>query len=95
MYWKDPRGILLNCLLEKEAQEKIKEFHQGDCGGHLYWKVTTHKILRDDFYWPTLFFDVFREVSTYHQCQIFEGKRKLIPLPLKPISVESPFQQWG
>ena len=36
LYWKDLRGILLNCLLENEAQEKIKEFHQGDCGGHLY-----------------------------------------------------------
>jgi transposase InsO family protein len=23
------------------------------------------------------------------------GKRKLLPLPLKPISVEAPFQQWG
>jgi transposase InsO family protein len=23
------------------------------------------------------------------------GKKKLLPLPLKPISVEAPFQQWG
>ena len=36
LYWKDPGGVLLNCLLENEAQMKIKEFHQGDCGGHLY-----------------------------------------------------------
>jgi hypothetical protein len=26
---------------------------------------------------------------------MFEGKKKLLPLPLKPISVESPFQHWG
>eukprot|EP00253_Pinus_taeda_P030829 PITA_30829 len=26
---------------------------------------------------------------------IFEGKRKLLPLPLRPISTEKPFQQWG
>jgi len=32
---------------------------------------------------------------TCHKCQIFEGKRKLLPLPLKPISTEKPFQQWG
>ena len=38
---------------------------------------------------------MYKEVSTYHQCQIFEGKRKLKPLPLVPISVEAPFQQWG
>ena len=30
-----------------------------------------------------------------HKCQIFEGKRKLLPLPLQPITVEAPFQQWG
>ena len=30
-----------------------------------------------------------------YECQIFEGKRKLMPLPLIPISVETPFQQWG
>lgn len=26
---------------------------------------------------------------------MIEGKRKLLPFPLKPISVESHFQQWG
>eukprot|EP00253_Pinus_taeda_P012042 PITA_12042 len=66
-----------------------------DCGGHLYWKLTTNKILRARFYWPTLFFDVKKYVTSCHKCQIFEGKKKLLPLPLKPISTEKPFQQWG
>jgi hypothetical protein len=26
---------------------------------------------------------------------MFAGKQKLFPLPLKPIKVETPFQQWG
>jgi hypothetical protein len=95
LYWKDPRGVLLNCLLKDEAKEKIYEFHNGDCGGHLYWKTTTHNILRDGFYWPTLFTGIYKEVSSCHECQIFEGKRKLMPLPLKPISIEAPLQQWG
>jgi len=30
-----------------------------------------------------------------HECQVFQGKRKLLPLPLKPIEVNAPFQQWG
>ena len=46
IYWKDPGGILLNCLLENEAQHIMKEFHEGDCGGHHSWKVTANKILR-------------------------------------------------
>ena len=61
----------------------------------MYWKTTTHKILRAGFYWPTLFEDIYKEVSYCHECHIFEGKRKLMPLPLKAISIEAPFQQWG
>ena len=30
-----------------------------------------------------------------HKCQIFDGKRKVLPLPLNPITIEDPFQQWG
>eukprot|EP00253_Pinus_taeda_P036690 PITA_36690 len=68
---------------------------KGDCGGHLYWKSTADKILRTDYYWPSLFTDVKMFTASCHKCQIFEGKRKLLPLPLKPISTENPFQQWG
>ena len=45
LYWKDPGGILLNCLLEDEAKKIMKEFHKGDCGGNHYSKVTVNKIL--------------------------------------------------
>eukprot|EP00253_Pinus_taeda_P015200 PITA_15200 len=38
----------------------MKEFHAGDCGGHLYWKSTADKILRAGYYWPSLFADVKR-----------------------------------
>ena len=44
---------------------------------------------------PTLFPDTHKLVMTCHKCQIFDGERKLLPLPLHPISVEAPFQQWG
>jgi hypothetical protein len=86
---------LLSCLLEDDAKWAIQEFHKGDCGGHHYWKNTVQKILRAGYYWPTIFADVYKEVSSYHKCQIFDGRRKLQPLPLKSISVEAPFMQWG
>ena len=87
LYWKDPGGVLLNCFLENEAQHIVKEFHKGDCGGYHSWKVTANKNLRVGFYWPSLFSDVYKVTSTCHQCQIFDGKRKVIPLPLNPIIV--------
>eukprot|EP00253_Pinus_taeda_P030508 PITA_30508 len=46
LYWKDPSGVLLNCLVEKEAKKVMEDCHRGDCGGHLFWKSTTNKILR-------------------------------------------------
>eukprot|EP00253_Pinus_taeda_P032160 PITA_32160 len=36
-----------------------------------------------------------RRVKSCHECQIFQGKQKLQPLPLKPIEISAPFQQWG
>jgi hypothetical protein len=95
LYWKDPGGVFLNCLLKDEAHKVLQDFHAGDCGGNLSWKTTTNKIMRVGFYWPTLFADIHQKVTSCHRCQIFEGKRKLLPLPMKHISVESPFQQWG
>jgi len=61
----------------------------------LYWKFTADKVLRAGYYWPSFFADVKKFVVSCHKCQIFEGKRKLLPLPLKPISTKKPFQQWG
>eukprot|EP00253_Pinus_taeda_P016956 PITA_16956 len=46
LYWKDLGGVLLNCLVEKEAKQVMEDCHQGDCGGHLFWKSTANKILR-------------------------------------------------
>jgi len=94
LYWKDPRGILLSCILEDDAEQGIKEFHKGECRGHHFWKTTAHKILRAGYYCPTIFTDVYEEVSNFHECHIFDGRRQLQPLPLKPISIEAYFMQW-
>ena len=91
LYWKDSGGLLLTYLTKEEAKNIMTEFHNVDYGGHHYWKETMNKILRVVFYWPTMFSYVYKEVSSCHECQIFDGKRKLFPLPLKPISVEAPF----
>eukprot|EP00253_Pinus_taeda_P027664 PITA_27664 len=54
LYWKDPGGILLNCLVEKEAKKVMEDSHQGDCSGHLFWKSTANKILRVGSCWKRL-----------------------------------------
>jgi len=46
------------------------------------------------FYCPAIFAYVYKGVTYCHECKFFEGKRKLFSFPLKPVSVEAPFQQW-
>ena len=91
LYWKDPGGVLLNFLVEEESKQVMEDFHKGDCGGHLFWKKTTKFFLRAGYYWPTRFADVYKTVKSCHECQIFQGRRKLQPLPLKPIEVSAAF----
>ena len=54
-----------------------------------------NKVLRESYYWPTLFADFYKTVMSCHECDIFQGKRKFLPQPFQPISVKAPFQQWG
>jgi hypothetical protein len=58
LYWKYLGGILLSCFLENDVKQAIEDFHKGDYGGHHYMKITTHKILRVGYYWPTIFANV-------------------------------------
>lgn len=70
-------------MVEDEEKSIMTELHKGDCGGHHYWKEIVNNIWRASFYWPTMFSNIYKEVSLCHQ--IFDGKRKLLPLPLNPI----------
>eukprot|EP00253_Pinus_taeda_P026384 PITA_26384 len=88
LYWKNPSAVLLNCLLEKEPKKVMEDFHKGDCGGHIFWKSTTNKILRAGYYWLTFFADAYKMVKHCHKCPIFKGKQKLHPFPLKPIEMD-------
>jgi len=93
--WKNPDGIILRCVDDQESKRLLEELHSGMCGGHFSARTTAHKILRTGYYWPTLFSDVHKYVRSCEPCQLFTGRQKLAALPLKPITVEGPFQQWG
>jgi hypothetical protein len=95
LYWKDPLGVILKCMSTPEAEMVVAEFHSGLCGGHHFWRATAHKILRAGYYWPTVFTDVYKRVKACIKCKKFAGKQQLRSLPLNPVVVSGPFQQWG
>jgi hypothetical protein len=40
---------------EVESKKLVDVFHVGFCGVHFAAKTATHKILREGYYWPTIF----------------------------------------
>jgi hypothetical protein len=48
-------GVLMRCLEKDEAEKVLLELHVGEAGGHFGGDTTAHKVLRDGYYWPTLF----------------------------------------
>jgi hypothetical protein len=95
LYWKYPLGMLLRCLYPQESQKIMFDFHDSLCGGRHFWGTTDYKILRDGYFWPTLFTDVCAKIRACVKCQKFSGKQQLKSLPLKLVVASRPFQQWG
>jgi hypothetical protein len=84
------------CCLEKDEAEKVLlEFHAGEAGGHFGGDTTAHKVLRSGYYWPTLFRDAHASCHKCIICQKASGWLQKPTFPLHPVSVDSPFQQWG
>ena len=50
LFIKNFDGILLRCVDESQAQELMREFHEGICSGHFSPTATTHKLIRVGFY---------------------------------------------
>jgi hypothetical protein len=63
LYWKDPLGLLMICLDPHKVERIMSDFHDSSCGGNNFWKMTSHNILSDGYFWPTLFTDVSTKVS--------------------------------
>jgi hypothetical protein len=74
LYWKYPSGIFLRFLDKEESIKVMHQFHSNNYGGHHYWKTTSHKILREGYYCPCLFYDFFSYVKTCYKCQRLTGK---------------------
>ena len=73
----------------------LTELHDGPAEGHFAGSTTTHKILRVGFYCPTLFKDTHTHARNYKTCQLSVRKKKRATIPLQPVIVSRPFEQWG
>ena len=44
----------LRCLAPDEANYVLREIHEGDCGNHSGARSLIHKVIRAEYYWPTI-----------------------------------------
>jgi hypothetical protein len=73
----------------------MREFHEGICGGHFAPTVTAQNIIRDIFYWPSIFRDSYATIRKCVACQKFSDKMKRSTMSLQTITIEHTYSQWG
>jgi hypothetical protein len=95
LYRRGVDNILHRCLTHEEVEVVLNDCHSGACGGHLSGLVTTQKILRAGYFWPSIFKDCIEAVKKCHPCQVFTQKMCSHPAPLHPVITVGPFTKWG
>ena len=84
-----------HCLTHEEVEYVLNDYHSGACGGHLSGLATSHKILQDDYFWPSIFKDCIEAVNKCHPFQVFTWKMHSHLAPLHLVVIVGPFNKWG
>ena len=69
LYRKGYSRVLQRCVGPEEAEGILKDIHSESCGNHTGSVSLSHKVLRQGFYWPTLFVNAKRIVARCEACQ--------------------------
>ena len=80
---------------EDEMHSIPNHCHTLPCGGHFGGQRTAAKVLQSGFYWPSLFKDAHRFVSTCDKCQRMGNIFRKDEPPMHPILEVELFDLWG
>jgi len=95
LYRRSHDGILLRYLSHKEAQEILKEAHDGMCGAHQPGPKPGDRLRRLGYYWPKMIPDAIAYAKRCHACQIHGDFIHQAPGHLRPTTSFWPFEIWG
>lgn len=73
----------------------LNDCHFGACGGHMSGYAIAQKILRVNYFWPSIFEYCILAVQKCHACQIYNHKQCAPPTPLYPVITVFPFAKCG
>ena len=57
-----------------EVPKMLQAAHVSSCKGHFARMLTTHKMYRAGYYWPTMFKDTYEHTRKCHSCQRYSHK---------------------
>ncbi|KAK0572787.1 hypothetical protein LWI29_037332 [Acer saccharum] len=69
LYRRGFSKVLQRCISGEKTGEILRSVHSGVCGNHTGGKSLAHKILRQGFYWPTLFAEAQQFAESCETCQ--------------------------
>ena len=95
LFRKGSDGLLKRCVSETEVQSILIACHDSACGGHFSGRLTGQKILRADYFWPTLFKDAHNYVRKCDACQRYARNDLRMEMPLHISLPLVPFEKWG
>jgi hypothetical protein len=100
LFRRSTDGLLLRCVNDEETHKLLHEIHGSSTsvihiGGHFSIKSTAFKIIRNGYYWPTIFRDSYKFTKYFDKCQKFVGKECLSAMALQPVLLDFPFSKWG
>ena len=92
LFWHNYDNVLLIFLENVNVDHFLTELHDGLVGGHFDEETTIDRVLREGYYWPTLFRDAHIYARKCHICQVNAGRERRYAFPLQPITVQNPFE---
>ena len=87
LFRRNSDGVFLRCLDNDETETILTKLHSIPVGSHFGGEITTDKIIRAGYYWPTLFQYSYTFVKKYQECQIYTDRVKNPPFPLHTITI--------
>ncbi|KAL5835807.1 hypothetical protein ACOSQ3_015358 [Xanthoceras sorbifolium] len=95
LYKRSYSGPYLKCIDPVEAQQVLKDLHEGQCGNHSAGRSLANRAITAGYYWPTMRSESHDLVKRCDPCQRFAHVSHQHPERLHPISATWPFMKWG